>query len=96
MSNPFFKNTGPHDINHLLILINITNQKFPNEKISDIKDLSSSQNGEISFLIEQKKFQISRFKIYSQKGQFFRLPNNPVSSIDVNRMGITCLAPDWI
>ena len=54
MSNPFFKNTGPHDINHLLILINITNQKFPNEKISDIKDLSSSQNGEISFFHSKK------------------------------------------
>ena len=60
MSNPFFKNTGPHDINHLLTLINLTNQKFPNEKISDIKDLSTSQNGEISFFHSKKYNELAK------------------------------------
>jgi len=60
MSNLFFKNTGPHDINHLLTLINLTNQKFPNEKISDIKDLSSSQNGEISFFHSKKYNELAK------------------------------------
>ena len=43
MNNPFFKNTGPYDINYLLDSINLNNQKFSNEKISNIADLSSSK-----------------------------------------------------
>jgi UDP-3-O-[3-hydroxymyristoyl] glucosamine N-acyltransferase len=54
MPNPFFKNTGPYDINHLLSSINLTNQKFPNEMVGDIKDLSSSQTGEITFFHSKK------------------------------------------
>ena len=54
MINPFFKNTGPHDINYLLESINLKNQKFSNEKITNIKDLSSSQTGEISFFHTKK------------------------------------------
>jgi len=49
MSNPFFKNTGPHKLNSLLKSIGLITQKFPNDNISDIKDLNSSQNGEITF-----------------------------------------------
>ena len=54
MINPFFKNTGPHDINYLLESINLENQKFSNEKITNIRDLSSSQSGEISFFHTKK------------------------------------------
>ena len=54
MINPFFKNTGPYDINFLLESINLKNQKFSNEKINDIKDLSSSKTGELSFLHSKK------------------------------------------
>ena len=54
MSNPFFNNTGPHDINFLLETINLKNQKFLNEKIIDIKDLYSSKTGELSFLHSNK------------------------------------------
>ena len=43
MNNPFFKNTGPHEINHLLKSIDLKNQNFSNDKINDIKDLFSSQ-----------------------------------------------------
>ena len=49
MSNPFFKNTGPYEINQLLQSIGLKNQKFPQEKVEDIKDLNSSQNDVITF-----------------------------------------------
>ena len=54
MSNPFFNNTGPHDLNFLLETINLKNQKFQKEKIIDIKDLSTSKTGELSFLHSNK------------------------------------------
>ena len=50
MTNPFFKNTGPHSINFLLKTINLKNDNFPDDKIKDIKDLSSSEKNEITFL----------------------------------------------
>ena len=43
MTNPFFKNTGPYEINDLLKLTSIKNQSISNEKINDIKDLGSSK-----------------------------------------------------
>ena len=43
MTNPFFKNTGPHNLNFLLKTINLKNKNLPNDKIMDIKDLNSSQ-----------------------------------------------------
>ena len=49
MTNPFFENTGPYDINYLLNKINLSEEKFSNEKILDIKELFSSQFGEITF-----------------------------------------------
>ena len=54
MTNPFFKNTGPYDINYLLTLINLSSQKFPEEKINDIKDLFLSKTGEITFFHSKK------------------------------------------
>ena len=54
MNNLFFKNTGPHDINNLLEAVGLKNQKFSNDKIIDIKDLSSSKSGEISFFHTKK------------------------------------------
>ena len=36
MINPFFKNTGPHDINFLLKQINLKNDNLPDDKITDI------------------------------------------------------------
>ena len=49
MVNPFFKNTGPHNINFLLKTINLKNYNLPDHKITDIKDLNSSQKNEITF-----------------------------------------------
>ena len=50
MINPFFKNTGPYDINFLLKHINLKNNNFSDDKITDIKDLNSSEKSEITFL----------------------------------------------
>ena len=54
MINPFFKNTGPHNINYLLRTINLNNNNIPDDKISDIKDLNSSKKNEITFLHSKK------------------------------------------
>ena len=50
MTNLFFKNTGPHNINFLLKEINLKNDNLPEDIITDIKDLSSSKKNEITFL----------------------------------------------
>tara|TARA_Y100000590_G_scaffold189538_1_gene215921 strand:- start:2781 stop:3758 length:978 start_codon:yes stop_codon:yes gene_type:complete len=54
MSNPFFKNTGPYEVNKLLKLINLEGEKFPESKINDIKDLYSSIDGDITFFHSKK------------------------------------------
>ena len=54
MINPFFKNTGPHSLNFLLKTIELKNDNFPDDKITDIKDLNSSQKNEITFLHSKK------------------------------------------
>ena len=54
MTNPFFKNTGPYELNFLLKTINLENANLPQEKIKDIKDLNSSQENEITFLHSKK------------------------------------------
>ena len=54
MINPFFINTGPHNINFLLKSIDFKNDNFPDDKIIDIKDLNSSQKDEITFLHSKK------------------------------------------
>ena len=60
MVNPFFKNTGPYDINVLLNLISLKSDKYPEKKISDIKDLSSSLDGNITFLHSKKYFELAK------------------------------------
>ena len=54
MSNPFFKNTGPYEINFLMNSIGLKNHKFNDDKIDDIRDLYSSKNGQITFLNSKK------------------------------------------
>ena len=54
MINPFFKNTGPHNISFLLDTINLKNDNSLDDKITDIKDLSSSKKNEITFLHSKK------------------------------------------
>ena len=60
MSNPFFKNTGPYEINNLLKLINLNFHSFPNDMIADIKDLNSSQKGEITFFHSKKYIDLAK------------------------------------
>ena len=60
MNNPFFKNTGPHNLNFLLNKINLKNENLPDNKIKDIKDLNSSQINEITFLHSKKYTDIAK------------------------------------
>ena len=60
MSNPFFKNTGPHDLDYLLKSIDLKNQNHYGVKINDITDLYLSNNGNIKarLLLMIKKWQM--------------------------------------
>ena len=61
MNNPFFKNTGPHEINYLLKSINFkANQKFPEAHIKDIKDLFSSEKSDITFFHSKKYYDLAK------------------------------------
>ena len=60
MINPFFKNTGPHNINYLLKSINLNNYNFPDDKINDIKDLSISKKNEITFFHSKKYIELAK------------------------------------
>ena len=48
MTNPFFKNTGPYLINFLLESLALKTHEF-DEHVTDIKDLLSSQNKNVTF-----------------------------------------------
>tara|TARA_Y100000817_G_scaffold308089_1_gene295327 strand:- start:3 stop:980 length:978 start_codon:yes stop_codon:yes gene_type:complete len=54
MINPFFKNTGPYEIDYLLKSLDLKSQKFSNDNIKDIKDLKLSENGDITFFHSKK------------------------------------------
>ena len=88
MINPFFKNTGPHNINFLLKTINLKNENLPDDKITDIKDLNSSQKNEITFL-HSKKYSDSAKKTkasycLTSKNLETLLPNNCKAIISDN------------
>ena len=54
MLNPFFKNVGPFKIQNLLISSGIKNKdNFKNDKIHDVKDLSSATDKDITFFHSQ-------------------------------------------
>ena len=80
MINPFFKNTGPHNINFLLKTIDLKNDSLPDDKITDIKDLNSSQENEITFLHSKKYTDLAKitkasYCLTSEKFKSF-LPDN--------------------
>ena len=55
MINPFFKNDGPFKISDILQLLNLEDPKIINDqKIIDIKDLSSSTKNDITFFHSKK------------------------------------------
>jgi len=60
MDNPFFKNTGPYNINDLLKLVNLNNETNPDEKINDIKDILSAQSNEITFFHSKKYIDLAK------------------------------------
>ena len=58
MSNPFFKNKGPFKIEKLLKLSGVDNKRnFDNNKVFDVKDLSTSTNTDITFF-HSKKYEL--------------------------------------
>ena len=80
MINPFFKNTGPHNINFLLKTINLKNYNLPDDQITDIKDLNSSQKNEITFFHSKRYSDLAKktkasYCLTSKNFQSF-LPNN--------------------
>ena len=80
MTNPFFKNTGPYEINQLLQSIGFENKKFSKDKIEDIKDLSSAQNKDITFFHSKKYNELAKttkasYCITTEKFKSF-LPNS--------------------
>ena len=55
MSNPFFKNHGPIKISEIIKLLRINiNDQYKDQEIQDIKDLSSSNNNDITFFHSKK------------------------------------------
>ena len=79
MVNPFFKNTGPHNINYLLKAINLKSDGLTDDEIKDIKELNSSQKSEITFFHSKKYVELAKntkasYCITSEKFQSF-LPN---------------------
>jgi len=80
MINPFFKNTGPYNINFLLETINLKNKNLPDDQITDIKDLNLSKKNEITFLHSKKYTDLATktkasYCLTSENFQSF-LPNN--------------------
>ncbi len=80
MKNPFFKNTGPHSLNYLLETIYLKDDNITDVKINDIKDLSSSQKNEITFLHSKRYTDLAKktkasYCLTSKNFQSF-LPNN--------------------
>ena len=58
MINPFFKNYGPISIKKLLLSVDINpNERFPDIKITDIKELVAAQKENITFF-HSKKYEI--------------------------------------
>ena len=55
MTNPFFKNIGPFNIDKLLIKTNTDNKEnFKKDKIFDIKDLTSATKKDLTFFHSKK------------------------------------------
>ncbi len=55
MSNPFFKNHGPININEILKFLNLKSyDTIKDKKVSDIKDLNNAENNDITFFHTKK------------------------------------------
>ncbi len=60
MVNPFFKNTGPHNLDYLLKSISLKNNNFSEERINDIKDLNSSLKDDMTFFHSKKYVELAK------------------------------------
>ena len=62
MSNPFFQNIGPFKISELLSVINLKIENInQNDEIFDVKDLSDSNKGDLTF------FHSNKYKLIANK-----------------------------
>ena len=71
MLNPFFKNTGPFNIEKLLSKINIENtENFKKDKIYNVSDLVTATSKDLTFFhstqcsLKQLKLRIVKLKFY--------------------------------
>ena len=60
MNHPFFKNTGPHNINYLLKFININDISLSDQNVDDVKDLFSSRSNDLTFFHSKKYKDIAK------------------------------------
>ena len=61
MSNPFYKNHGPVKMSEILNILNLDNMKlFNDHSILDVKDLTTAQKNEITFLHSKKYEEVAR------------------------------------
>ena len=61
MINPFFENTGPYTVNELFKSLGLNNdQNFNSEKITDIKDLNTSEKNNITFFHSKKYIELAK------------------------------------
>ena len=61
MSHPFFKNYGPLSVSEIIKYLNIKTDKSESDKnITDIKDLSTANNSEITFFHSKKYKDIAK------------------------------------
>ena len=93
MSNPFFKNFGPIKVSEIIRSLNINaNNSFKDKEIYDIKDLSSSENNDITFFHSKKYKDVAKntkasfclttdaLKIYLPKSCFVLVVENVLVS----------------
>ena len=81
MNNLFFKNRGPFKINQLLKLSSVVNSyNFKNLKVTDIKDLTTVKNHEITFF-HSKKYE----HLASKTNALFCITTSSLSNILPNK-----------
>ena len=63
MKNPFFLNTGPHEIDELLKSLKLKLFGI-NDSVKDVKDLNSAQASDITFSIQKVFWNNKNYKSF--------------------------------
>ena len=81
MPNPFFKNYGPYKISEIIKSLNInTAERYKDKVIHDIKDLTSSEDNDITFFHSKKYKDVAK----RTKASFCLTTNNLKSELSKN------------